>query len=209
MKIDTTSTPRLSGEAFDALPESIRNYIRFLEATIEQLQGRVRDLESRLAKNSSNSSKPPSGDGLKRRTKSQREKSEKKPGAQLGHAGKGLAQVKNPDVIVTHAPTSCHECGFSLTNVNGLCTEKRQIFDILRPQVEVTEHRVEEKKCPCCGMTNRAACPDEVRGPVRYGSRTQALVAYFAHQHFVPMDRVCQIFGDIFGVDLSHGTCSN
>jgi transposase len=209
MKIDTTSTPRLSGEAFDALPEPIRNYIRFLEATIEQLQGRVRDLESRLAKNSSNSGKPPSSDGLKRQTKSQREKSDKKPGGQPGHAGKGLAQVENPNVIVTHVPTNCHGCGSSLTDVNGLCAEKRQVFDIPQPQVEVTEHRVEQKRCPCCGLTNRATFPDEVRGPVQYGSRIQALVAYFSHQHFVPMDRVCQIFRDIFDVDLSHGTCSN
>ena len=75
------SIPTLSGEAFDALPESIRSYIRFLEATIQkqqvqihqqkvriqQLEARVHDLETRLSKNSSNSSKPPSSDGLKKK----------------------------------------------------------------------------------------------------------------------------------------------
>ena len=45
---------------FDSLPESVRQYIRFLEATVQQLQIQVRDLEARLNKNSSNSSKPPS-----------------------------------------------------------------------------------------------------------------------------------------------------
>lgn len=34
-------------------------------------------------------------------------------------------------------------------------------------------------------------------------------MAYFAHQHFIPIDRVCQIFEDIFGVAVSPGTCSN
>ena len=116
------SFPILSGEVFDSLPESIHFYIRYLETTIQQqqiqiqqLQARVHDLENRLSKNSSNSSKPPGTDGLKKKPKSLRDKSEKKPGAQQGHAGKGLAQVKNPDGIVTHAPTSCYGCGVNLS----------------------------------------------------------------------------------------------
>ena len=56
---------------------------------------------------------------------------------------------------------------------------------------------------------NRAVFPDAVRGPVQYGDRVQALVAYFAHQHFIPVDRVCQIFEDIFHIDISSGTCSS
>jgi transposase len=66
------SIPVLSGEAFDALPESIRLYIRYLESTIQQLHARVHELEDRLSKNSSTSSKPPSTDGLKRKPKSLR-----------------------------------------------------------------------------------------------------------------------------------------
>ena len=68
MNLDkAVSVPTIPSEAFDALPESIRSYIRFLEATtqkqqaqIEKLQVQVHDLEVRLSKNSSNSSKPPS-----------------------------------------------------------------------------------------------------------------------------------------------------
>lgn len=196
------SKPTISGDVFDALPESIRAYIRYLEA-------RIHELEIRLSKNSSNSSKPPSSDGLKRKPKSQRGKSGKKPGGQQGRVGKGLAQVQNPDVVVTHTPTSCNECGSSLNATDGFCVEKRQVFEIPQPKVEVTEHRVEEKKCPCCGCVNRADFPDTVRGPVQYGERVQALVAYFSHQHFIPVERVCQIFEDIFGTPISAGTCSS
>jgi transposase len=224
MNSDTPlSVQTLSGEVFNALPESIRIYIRFLEATIQkqqaqinqqqiriqQLETRVHELEARLSKNSSNSSKPPFSDGLKKPPKSQRKQSGKKPGGQQGHAGKTLAQVKNPDVIVTHTPAGCHGCGLELGAVIGFCAEKRQIFDIPQPIVKVTEHRVEEKKCPCCGVINRAAFPENISGPVQYGQRVQALTAYFAHQHFIPVDRLCQIFEDIFGIALSPGTCSN
>lgn len=74
------SIPTLSDAVFDALPDSIRSHIRFLEATIQQLEIRVHELEARLSKNSSNSSKPPGSDGLKKKTKSLRGKSDRKPG---------------------------------------------------------------------------------------------------------------------------------
>jgi transposase len=219
----THSFPTLYGELFDSLPQSIRSYIRYLESTIQQqqvqiqqqqvriqqLEVRVHELEARLSKDSSNSSKPPGSDGLKKKTKSLRGKSDKKPGAQQGHVGKGLVQSKTPDLIVTHIPTNCHGCGLNLSQVDGACAEKRQVFDIPQPKIEVTEHQVQEKKCPCCGELTRGVFPEHIRGPVQYGERVQALTAYFVHQHFIPVDRVCQIFEDVFGVAISAGTCSN
>jgi len=139
------SIPTLSGEAFEALPESIRSYIRYLENTVQQLHTRVHELEARLSKDSSNSSKPPSSDGLKRKPKSQRKQSDKKPGGQQGRVGKGLAQVNNPDIIITHTPNNCTGCGSCLNDVSGTIAEKRQIFDIPQPKINITEHRVEEK----------------------------------------------------------------
>jgi transposase len=113
------SIPVLSGELFDSLPEPIRVYIRYLESRIQQLETRVHELEGRLSKDSSNSSKPPTSDGLKRKPKSLRQSSGKKSGGQQGHVGKGLAQVSNPDVVVTHIPASCTGCGSKLDNVQG------------------------------------------------------------------------------------------
>ena len=169
----------------------------------------VHELKARLSKDSSNSSKPPSSDGPKRKLKSLRKSSGKKPGAQQGHIGKGLAQVNNPDVVVTHIPSSCTGCGSDLSNVSGTTVERRQVFDIPQPKVHVTEHRVEEKECPCCSERIRASFPENVKGPTQYGDRIRALIAYFSHQHFIPVDRVCEIFKDIFGVTISPGTCAN
>lgn len=205
----TISTPTLSGEAFEALPESIRFYIRYLESRVQLLEARVHELEARLAKDSSNSGKPPSSDGLKRKPKSLRKHSNRKPGGQQGHLGKGLTQVNNPDVIVTHTPANCAGCGLNLSNISGTIAEQRQVFDIPQPEIKVTEHRVEEKRCPCCAELTRALFPEDLRGPVQYGDRVRALIAYFSHGHFIPIDRVCEIFEDIFGVTLSPGTCAN
>lgn len=203
------SIPVLSGEAFEASPESIRLYIRYIEGRIQQLETEVHELKARLSKDSSNSSKPPSSDGLKRKPKSLRKKSDKKAGGQQGRAGKGLAQVSNPDVIVTHMPSNCTGCGSDLRDVSGTTAEKRQVFDIPQPKIDITEHRVEEKKCPCCGEWTRASFPENVKGPVQYGDRVRALTGYLSHQHFIPVNRVCQIFEDIFGITISPGTCAN
>lgn len=214
-KAMVSSRAILSGQIFDELPKTVQSYIRYLEGAlehqqsqIEQLQGKVSELEGRLSKNSSNSSKPPSSDGMKRKPKSQRKKSGKAAGGQKGRTGKGLVQIDNPNSVVTHSPANCNGCEAALNEVEGACAERRQVFDIPEPKVEVTEHQVEEKVCPCCGEKTRARFPEAVRGPVQYGERTRALIAYFSHQHFIPVERLCEIFEDIFSVSISPGTCA-
>jgi len=175
---------------------------------IQQLQTHIAQLEAVLAKNSSNSSKPPSSDGFKRKPKSLREKSGKNPGAQQGHPGKGLSPVSNPDKIIPHDPQSCQGCGSDLSQEKGTCVDQRQVFDIAPPKLEVSEHQALQKRCSQCGMINRGNFPQAVRGPVQYGERVQALRLYFSHQHFIPVDRLCQVFEDVFNLRLSGGTCS-
>lgn len=209
MDSKVVSIPILPEEALEGVPAPIRAYIRYLERRVQELEAKVEELTAKLSKDSSNSSKPPSSDGLKRKPKSLRKPSGKKSGAQQGHVGKGLTQISNPDAIVTHTPMSCSGCGSDLSSVQGAVAEQRQVFEVPQPTVNVTEHRVEEKQCPCCGERSRASFPENVKGPVQYGERVRALIAYFSHQHFIPVDRVCEICEDIFGVKISPGTCAN
>jgi transposase len=80
MNKDITSfTPKLPGEIFDGLPKAVRFYISSLETVIQQqqhqiqqqklqierLETKVHELEIRLSKDSSNSNKPPSSDGIR------------------------------------------------------------------------------------------------------------------------------------------------
>ncbi len=210
---------------FDGLTEAQKAYISFLHAVtqkqrielqqqetrIQQLEAQLEDLKARLSKNSSNSSKPPSSDGLKKakKTSSQRRKSGKKPGGQKGHKGSTLNKVADPDHIVTYTPKTCQGCGHDLTKVTSVGTENRQVFDLPEPKVEITEHQAEIKICPCCRKKSKGEFPCHVTAPVQYGTRIQALSAYFANYHFIPFDRLSQIFEDIFEVPLSPGTCCN
>jgi len=205
MKTDNTADQPLEQQRnLNSLPQ-------WAQDLIQELMARVQELEAQVAKNSSNSGKPPSSDGLKKppKTSSQRGKSGRKPGGQNGHAGKTLEQVDTPDHIVTHSPEACERCGHSLDEVEGISTAKRQVFDLPEPKVEVTEHRVEAKICPCCGGIAKGDFPENITAPVQYGERVQALAAYFTHQHFLPFDRLSQMFKDIFGIGISPATCVN
>src|SRR5258706_925059 len=75
---------------------------------------RVQELEARLAKDSHNSSRPPSSDGLVRKTKSLRQRSGKRPGGQVGHRGETLRLVAVPDAVVEQRPAGCGTCHAAL-----------------------------------------------------------------------------------------------
>jgi uncharacterized coiled-coil protein SlyX len=90
-----------------------------------------------LMKNSQNSSMPPSTDRRKR-TRSLREKSGRKPGGQVGHPGSTLGWVEKPNLLRIHAPKACRFCGSSLDESEVTVSERRQVQDLPPQQVEVT-----------------------------------------------------------------------
>ena len=114
----------------EELTELAQNNPMALVDIILTLQQRVEYLESHLKKNSSNSSKPPSSDGLlKPKPKNLRKSTRRKPGGQPGHSGHTLKRVDHPDQIIPLRVTSC-TCGAqsSLTDLHlnydcehGLC----------------------------------------------------------------------------------------
>src|SRR5680860_326679 len=72
------------------------------QTQIQTLTQRVAELESQINKNSRNSSKPPSSDGLaKPKPKSLRKKGTRKSGGQPGHKGHTLKQVEQAEHVVT------------------------------------------------------------------------------------------------------------
>lgn len=196
-------------------PAPLRAYIEFLEVRfneqarqIEELTNRIKELEDSLAKNSSNSGKPPSSDGLSKQPKNQslRGKTGKKPGGQPGRTGKTLQQIDNPDYIIEHEQSSCGDCGHPLEGVAGDCIEARQVFDIPEPQMVVTEHRLISKSCPCCLAKATGSFPKNVTAHVQYGDRARAMMVYLNNQHLLPFERISQLFEDIYGRKVSPGT---
>jgi transposase len=187
----------------------LRAAVSELEAANAGLQARVTELERRLGRDSSNSSKPPSSDGLGKPARAQRrdagQAQGRRPGKQPGAAGAHLAQVAEPDEVRWHTPGRCGGCGADLADAPVVGVEARQVFDLPPLRLLATEHRAERRRC-ACGTTTAAAFPDHVRAVACYGPGVRALVCYLCvHQH-LPVDRAAQLLADVLGAPLATGT---
>jgi len=181
-----------------------------LEQVVAQQAVEIAELKRRLNKDSSNSSKPPSSDGLKKtsRTISLREKGKHTSGGQKGHKGTTLKQVAHPDHVVTHQLEQCPDCGRSLVQQIAKGIVKRQVFDLPVVQVEVTEPRAEMKFCSCCQKQVIASFPSEVKAYTQYGNRVRSWVVYYQNQHLIPEDRIQQLFMDMYNLPIATASIS-
>lgn len=171
-------------EIHEAYEQGEKAVIALFERTIGQLAERVAALEEQQVKNSRNSGKPPSSDGLKKPApRSLRQRSGKKNGGQPGHKGHTLESVAKPEHTEKHEVTECAACHATLSETAVQGYEKRQVFDVPAVKVEVTEHQAEIKQCPHCCHLNRAEFPAGVTEPVQYGNRIRAQGVYFNRFH--------------------------
>ncbi len=171
------------------------------------LKAQVAELQARLAKDSHNSGKPPSSDGLARKTKSLRRRSGKKAGGPLGHRGETLHLVATPDALVEHRPTVCAQCQAPLDEAaDVVLRERRQVQDLPRIRLVVTEHQALHVRCPHCQAVSVGAFPAEAPSRAQYGPRLRAFAVYLLRQQFVPYGRVRELFADLCGTSLSLGT---
>ena len=101
-----THSPESPDGELKRLRERVAEQAAIIEgqtATIEQMHERIQELEARLAKDSHNSSRPPSSDSPSRRQPSGR-----KPGGQPGRRGVTRSLVDDPDqCVIIPLPGTC------------------------------------------------------------------------------------------------------
>ena len=176
-----------------------------LRQEIAILKEELQELKNRLNLNSRNSSKPPSSDGLRKRkvVHSLRSKTGKKSGGQKGHKGHTLEMKQEADEIIEHKLRNCRECGRDLNDVASKQVIRRQVFDLPKPKVQVTEHQSECKICPWCKASNKASFPESVKSPVSYGCGVKSWAIYLQHGQLIPEKRLAELFKDVFKLPIS------
>lgn len=180
-----------------------------MEATIAALTIRVQELEDRISRDSHNSSKPPSSDGMRKTPKSLRQKSDKSSGGQKGHVGTTLCLSDTPNTIVVHTPSHCQQCGNGLESVASHSFSRRQVYDLPPLSLVVTEHRTFKKVCPGCQSVNEAPFPEGVPQSVQYGTRLKAICVYLQQYQLLPFQRTQELLSDLCGCPISEGTLAN
>lgn len=192
-----------------ALEQQIEQQMRELSVRLEASEKRVKQLEEQLARNSRNSSQPPSSDGFdKPSPKSLREKSTRPSGGQPGHPGQTLALAEKPDHTERHRVERCAGCGRWLAERPPDGIERRQVHDLPPLRLIVSEHQAERKCCPC-GHLNQALFPEGINAPVQYGPGVKAAAVYLKNYQFLPCERTCELLADLFACPMSQGTLAN
>ena len=64
-------------------------------------------------------------------------------------------------------------------------------------------------RCTTCRPRTRAAFPTAVAGPVQYGPRLPALVAYLRYAQHLPVARLARLLRELHGMTLATGTVAN
>lgn len=183
-------------------------------ARLNELESRLLHLSAQLSKDSHNSSKPPSSDGLRKKPVPQnlRTKSDKPSGGQPNHRGVTLCLTDNPEEIAetfSTFPLVCSACHTCLDGVASEGFERRQVHDLPPLALQITEHRAYRKVCPQCHTLNRSPFPTEATQSVQYGPRVKALCVYLQEYQLLPYARTQELLSDLFACSLCEGTLGN
>jgi transposase len=165
-------------------------------------------LEARLAKDSHNSSKPPSSDPpfKKPAPRSLRRSSGKRPGGQKGHPGATLGLVDEPDRTVTLALTGHCDCGRCRAGILASpLPERRQVTELVIGR-EVTEYRIVEGVCACGQVHREPHFRRGLRLAVQYGPGVYALAVHMTQYQFLPYQRTAELFDELAGIAISPAT---
>ena len=183
---------------------------------IADAEKQISDLERQLAlrqQNSTNSSKPPSSDGLagQPRERGRRKKSRRKVGGQPGHRGahRPLAPAERVDEIRPVLPDQCQQCGHTLpqrweqAETTGT-VQRHQVTEVPPIRAHIIEYQCHRVICPECGESTRAAMPEEAIG--QFGPQLTALVAYLTVVGRMPRRVVEVLLTQVLGIDISLGS---
>jgi len=84
--------------------------------------------------------------------------------------------------------------------------ERRQVFELPEPRLDVTEYQRFRCQCPVCGKTQDGLFPPHVQAPTQYGERVRALATLLNTPYKLPFRKIRRLFADLFGYAINERT---
>ncbi len=194
--------PPLPQPIWDQLPPEAQAAVSVL---VQSFERRIADLEERLNKNSTNSSKPPSSDPPSVKRRPPTPSTGKKRGGQPGHQRQARPLVPPEQLrqIIDCKPPECRWCHQQLQG-NDPEPIRHQVAEVPPVVPVVDEYRLHRLTCPRCRTSTCATLPPGVpRGA--FGPRLRAILSVLAGGYRLGKRPIRQLAFDLLGLTISIG----
>lgn len=215
--IDPKSLDPSVSSLISTLITMLASFMDTIGSNLQDMNSKIDELNKLLListnKNSSNSSLPPSKDGYKKPNKSRslRQSSGRKPGAQVGHKGNGLAKIAADETIVTkHYPKECLNCPHREVCIEKMrCIATGHVYETKTIVIDNT-HKAYEIVCPKAQKLYKASLEEaNVTSSQQYGNSIKSAILDLWSVGVSSIKRIAQQVKDLFKVSLSEGTVQN
>jgi transposase len=194
--------PPLTQAIWDTLSPEAQAAVSVL---VQSLERRIADLEERLNKNSTNSSRPPSSDLPSTKRRPPAPTSGKKRGGQPGHRRKArpLVPCEQLRQIIDCKPPECRWCHTALAGDDPEPL-RHQVAELPPVAPVVDEYRLHRLTCPRCRTSTCAALPPGVPAGA-FGPRLRAILSVLAGGYRLGKRPIRRLASDLLGLTISTG----
>jgi transposase len=200
-----TDQPPLPQAIWDTLSPDAQAAVM---ALVRSFEGRIAELEERLGKNSTNSSKPPSSDPPSVKRRPPAPASGRKRGGQPGHRphSRPLVPPERLRQVIECKPPTCRCCGHDLHGDDPQPL-RHQVAEVPPIEPTVDEYRLHRLECPGCGTSTCATLPPGVPTGA-FGPRLRAILSVLAGAYRLGKRPIRQLASDLLGLSISIGMIS-
>lgn len=183
-----------------------------LQTTIKELKQEIERLRVSRDLDSKASSKPPSGDLLKKPEKNkpqietQTNTQKRKPGGQPGHTGKtrkGFGRVDRYEIL---RPQVCMSCGHGEFVLEPVKVETQQVAQLVERPIEIVEYHRHSCECQHCGAIQSGDWSPGMIPQQDLGVRLQAFLGWMGNYGHMPYEKQQEMLWELGQIEIGVGT---